>query len=203
MLVLVLGGLALAYAIEAARHQRREPAHRADTTTVLTRTLSGRELTIPRSWFRYPEQAADGIARQIDLHLALPLGPGGTPRKVDVTLLPRSAVRSSARLLDNVYLHLFEAAQLEGPPGLVGKPLTGKGGYEGEIVWYDPLSSDPFVAKCSTLPTTGTQPSCLRTVHLAPGIAAIYTFGADLLANWRDFDAAMRVPLEQMGIGDQ
>jgi hypothetical protein len=200
MLVLLLGGVALAYAIDAVRREQREPLHRADTGTELTRTLAGRELSIPRSWFRYPEQAADGFARQIDLHLALPLGPGGALRGIEVTLLPRSAVRPSARLLDGVYLHLFEPAEVEGPPGLVGKPLRGREGYAGEVVWYDPISADPFAAKCRTIVSADAPPSCLRTVHLAPGIGAIYTFGADVLANWRDFDALMRVRFERMGV---
>jgi hypothetical protein len=200
MLVLVLGGVALAYVIDAVGRRDREPAHRMDSGTELTRTLAGKELSIPHSWFRYPEQAADGFARQIDLHLALPLGPRGALRGVEVTLLPRSAVRPSAKLLDGVYLHLFGPTQVEGPTGLVGKPLTAKEGYEGEIVWYDPISPDPFVAKCSAIVSADVPPSCLRTVHLAPGIGAIYTFDADLLANWRNFDAAMRVPLTQMGV---
>jgi hypothetical protein len=200
VVVLALGGVALAYAIDAAGRDARRPAHRADSGTELTRTLGGKELTIPRSWFRYPEQGADGFAKQIDLRFALPLGPEGTLRDVEVTLLPRSAVRPSARLLDGVYLHMFGPAQLEGPPGLVGKPLAPKEGYEGEVVWYDPISAEPFVAKCSAPAATDVRPLCLRTVHLAPGIGAIYTFGTDVLANWRAFDAHMRERLERIGV---
>jgi hypothetical protein len=37
-------------------------------------------------------------------------------------------------------------------------------------------------------------------VHLAPGIGAIYTFGTDVLANWRVFDAQMRERLERIGV---
>jgi hypothetical protein len=200
VVVLALGGVALAYAIDAASRDVRRPAHRADTGTELTRTLGGKELTIPRSWFRYPEQGTDGFAKQIDLHFALPLGPEGAPRDVEVTLLPRSAVRPSARLLDGVYLHMFEPSQLEGPPGLVGKPLRGEDGYAGEVVWYDPISADPFVAKCTTPLAAEPALSCLRTVHLAPGIAAVYSFGTEVLADWRDFDAEMRARLERIGV---
>jgi hypothetical protein len=200
VMVLALGGVALAYAIDAASRDARQPAHRADVGTELTRTLGGKELTIPLSWFRYPEQGADGFAKQIDLHFALPLGPEGALREVEVTLLPRSAVRPSATLLDGVYLHMFEPSQLEGPPGLVGKPLKGQEGYGGEVVWYDPISADPFVAKCTAPLATEAAPSCLRTVHLAPGIGAIYSFGTDVLTSWRDFDAQMRARLERIGV---
>jgi hypothetical protein len=199
-LVLLLAGLALAYAIDAASRDARRPAHRADSETMLTRTIGGKELTIPLSWFRYAEQSAAGFAKQVDLHLVLPLGPGAAAGVVEVTLLPRSTVRPSAKLLDGVYLHMFEETQLEGPVGLVGKPLSGKDGYKGEVVWYDPISADPFVAKCSPPIAAGAASSCLRTVHLAPGIAAIYSFSADLLANWREFDPQMRERLARIGV---
>jgi hypothetical protein len=199
MLALILGGLALAYAIDAASRDVRRPVHRTDGETMLTRTIGGRELTIPLSWFRYPEQHTDGFAKQVDLYFSLPLGPNGAARDVEVTLLPRSTVRPSAKLLDGVYLHMFQPAQLDGPVGLVGKPLSGKDGYEGEVVWYDPLSANPFVAKCSPPVADGQAPSCLRAVHLAPGIAAVYAFGTDLLPNWRQLDPELRQRLERIG----
>lgn len=199
-LALLLGGLALAYAIDAAGRQPRLPAHRIDGETTLTRTIGGKELHIPLSWFRYAEQRIDGFAKQIDLHFDVPLGPSGAARAVEVTLLPRSSVRPSSRLLDGVYLHKFEADELAGPVGLIGKPLAGEGGYAGEVVWYDPISVDPFVAKCGEAVAPGDQPKCLRAVHLAPGIAAVYTFGADLLGEWRKFDGEMRGRLERIGV---
>lgn len=199
MLALALCGVALAYAIDAAGRGSRQPAHRSDGDITLTRTIGGRDLEIPRSWFRHAEQRVEGFAKQIDLQLTVPLGPQGEAREVEVTLLPRSRVRSSAYLLDGVYLHQFLPQQLSGPPGLVGKPLAGKDGFEGETVWYDPLSADPFVAKCSVSVTTGAEGRCLRTVHLGPGIAAIYAFGADLLPSWRGFDAKVQQLLKEVG----
>jgi hypothetical protein len=199
-LAVVLLGLALAYAIDAAGRSARLPAHRADGDTVLTRTIGGKELGVPLSWFRYAEQRIEGFARQIDLHFTLPLGPEGAARGIDVTLLPRSTVRQSARLLDGVYLHMFEADQLSGPEGLIGKPLRATEGYATETVWYDPISPDPFVAKCGA-PVTPAAPSrCLRAVHLAPGIAAVYAFDADVLGRWRDFDARVRVLFDEIGV---
>lgn len=195
----MLVGLALAYAIDAASRHLDTPWHRRDIETTLTRTLGGKDISIPLSWFRNPEQQVVGFAKEIELHLVLPLGPDGAARGVDVTLLPRSAVRASAALLDGVYLHLFTDAQQDGPPGLVGKPLRAEEGYKAETVWYDPLSVDPFVAKCGE-PVAGGTSRCLRSVHLAPGIAAIYAFDAGLLENWRDFDTRMTPYLTRMGV---
>ena len=198
-LALVLIGLALAYAIDAAGRDGRVPAHRTDGGITLARTLGGVELHIPQTWFRNPEQPAEGFAREIELNLVVPLGPAGALRDVDVTLMPRSGVRASAALLDGVYLHMFTEAERDGPQGLIGKPLRPLEGYATETVWYDPISADPFVAKCGD-PVAEGRSRCLRAVHLAPGIAAVYAFDADLLANWRQFDDEVHRYLRRIGV---
>lgn len=198
-LMLALLGIGVAYLIDAASRSVRVQAHRLDTETTLTRTLGGRDLEIPLSWFRYEEQRVEGFAKQIDLRFELPLGVDGHQESVDVTLLPRSRARPSAALLDGVYLHQFLPEQLNGPPGLVGKPLRPDGGYADETVWYDALSADPFVAKCSKPVATAEAGQCLRTVYLGPGVAALYAFPETALLHWRDFDAQLTEKLKQLG----
>jgi len=196
--VLALAGVGAAYLLDDAVRDSRTQAHRLDSETTLTRSLGGVDLHIPMSWFRYDEQRIEGLAKQIDLRLDLPLGANGSRQSIDVTLLPRSRVRPSAMLLDGVYLHQFLDDQLSGPPGLVGKPLRPTSGYAGEAVWFDPLSADPFVAKCAPLVPEGPS-QCLRTVYLGPGIAAVYTFADSALPHWRDFDPAVEARLRQIG----
>lgn len=197
--IVALLGIGIAYAIDAAGRGARVQAHRLDTETTLTRTLGGRDLEIPLSWFRYEEQRVEGFAKQIDLRFELPLGVDGTQQPVDVTLLPRSRARPSAALLDGVYLHQFLPEQLNGPPGLVGKPLRADEGYADETVWYDALSAAPFVAKCSKPIAPKGIGQCLRTVYLGPGIAAVYAFPEAVLLHWRDFDALLTARLGQIG----
>jgi hypothetical protein len=195
---LALLGIGVAYLIDAAGRGARTQAHRLDTETTLTRSLGGAELEIPLSWFRYEEQRIEGFAKQIDLRFELPLGTEGKTEPVDVTLQPRSRARPSAALLDGVYLHQFLPEQLSGPPGLVGKPLRPDEGYEGETVWYDALSAEPFVAKCSKAVASG-HGQCLRTVYLREGIAAVYAFPETVLMNWRQFDGMLGERLKQIG----
>lgn len=192
--------LGAAYLIDAAGKANRDNGRNGDDGLVLSRSLGGHELQIPARWFRYEEQATEGFARQVELRLQLPLGAKGKAETVDVTLLPRSRARPSAALLDGVYLHQFEDGQLAGGPvGLVGKPLRGTEGYAGEIVWYDALAADPFVAKCSKPVATATEGQCLRTVYVAPGLAAVYAFPESALAGWRVFDAEMGERLREIG----
>ena len=198
--IIVLVGLGIAYAIDAAARTSRAAVNADDR--VLSRTLGGRELTVPAAWFRYAVEEEEGFARQVELRLELPLGTQATPSLVDVTLLSRSAVRPSAGLLDGLYLHLFQSDEVDGPPGLIGKPLRPGEGYQQETVWYDPLSPHPFVAKCVAPVVEGASGRCLRSVYLGPGIAATYSFDDPLLAHWRDFDAAIRPMLERIGALD-
>ena len=199
--LVALVAIALAYAIDFAGRNAGVAAHRGDAEVTLTRTIGGKDLDIPLSWFRYSEQRIEGFAKQIDLQLMLPLGGDATPVAIEVTLMPRSRVRPSASLLDGVYLHKFQPVEInDGPAGLIGKPLQEREGFEGETVWYDALSADPFVAKCVAPVTEGTKARCLRAVYLGPGLAAVYAFGADVLENWRRFDPEIRAALAKIGI---
>jgi hypothetical protein len=195
-LTLAIAGLCVAYGIEALEtHDFREDA----SDRVVSSNLGGRLLTIPAAWL--PDGAADSndFASRIDLRVELPLGVNGADEPVDITLVPRSQARPSAALLDGVYLHMFEAEELSGPPGLIGKPLKAQDGYAGEIVWYDPISPQAFVAKCMA-PVAGDRVSwCLRTVALAKGIAATYRFSSTLLPQWHSFDGQMRAILTRIG----
>jgi hypothetical protein len=189
-------GLAAAYALDAAG--RTSPTPAGSWVTIVT-TVAGRELAIPRAWFRHDEQAVEGFADQVELEIDLPIGADGGPAAIEVTLIPRSRARPSSSLLDGVYLHQFAPEELSGPPGLVGKPLLGKEGFAGETVWYDALSADPFVAKCM-VPVVEEGPTrCIRTVFYE-GIAAVYAFDAEVLPRWRDFDPAIEAKLAEMGI---
>ena len=197
-IVLALGGLGLAYAIDAAgKHSTGGTG--ATGGSALVRTLGATELEIPAAWFRAGTEQGAGFAKQIDLAVSLPLGPEGAAREVEVTLMPRSRIRPSASLLDGVYLHQFMPEQLSGPVGLIGKPMVAREGFENETVWYDALASSPFVAKCSAPVAEGQPGRCLRAVYLGPGIAAVYGFDVDVLDNWRKFDAQMHPLLTQIG----
>jgi hypothetical protein len=198
VLVLLLA-VGAAYFIDNLGRASRVPAPALDDADPISQTISGRELSIPASWFRYGEQIRDGFTSQIDLRI--PYAPEGaaTPSPIDITLLPRSRVRASASLLDRVYLHQFADETLGGVPGLVGKPMLADNGYAGESVWYDALSPDPFVAKCEEPVAAGAAAQCVRTVYLPSGIAAVYTFDAALLPTWRWFDTEMQRWLGAIG----
>ncbi|HEX4297784.1 MAG TPA: hypothetical protein VHZ56_07160 [Devosia sp.] len=198
-LVVALGGVGLAYVLTAMTRGAPEGGSVVQSGGIVTRTIGATSLTIPAAWLTGDDQAAGGFAKQVDFAVTLPLGPDGAARRIEVSLTQPSRVLPSASLLDGVYLHEFLPAQLSGPPGLIGKPLSGQEGYENETVWYDPINASPFVAKCAAPVTAGQPGNCLRAVYLGSGIAAIYSFADDLLPNWRKFDAQMHPLLNEIG----
>lgn len=197
VLVLLLA-VGAAYLIDELSRSVRTPPPRLGDGALVNQTISGRELAIPTSWFRFGEQIRSGFTDQIDLRVML-TDTDGKAMPVDVTLLPRSRARTSASLLDGVYLYQFADETLAGVPGLVGKPMRDSNGYAGESVWYDALSPNPFVAKCLDAVGETAARQCVRTVYLPSGMAAVYTFDATILQSWRRFDAEMQPWLSQIG----
>lgn len=196
--LVLLAAVGVGYGIDRlSRSNEALPASLTDGEPI-TQTIAGVELNIPTNWFRYGDQVRNGFTGQIDLRLPFATDGVETPAIVDVTLLPRSRARTSASLLDAVYLHQFGEETLSGVPGLVGKPMQASNGYESESVWYDAISPNPFVAKCAA-PIAGGSAQCVRTVYLTRGIAAVYTFDQAALQSWRDFDASMEQWLTPIG----
>lgn len=198
VLMAALLGLALAYLIEAiAQRPQVEPAS-IFQPPFIEKNIAGSPLRLPADWFSDQNQTTQGFADRVELDLAVNFG-RAAPDHVTLLLTPNSAAQPSAYLLDKVYLHQFLANQLSGAPGLVGKPLRAIDGFQNETVWYDPLSPQPFVAKCQASPVAGTPAHCMRTVRLTDGLSATYNFPETLLADWPRFDEIMRPYLEQIG----
>ena len=197
--IVLLVAVAAAYLVDEMGRATRVPVPAIDDADPITQTISGKELSIPTTWFRYGEQIRNGFTDQIDLRLMFTPADSSAAIPVDVTLLPRSRARTSSNLLDGVYLHQFADETLEGVPGLVGKPMLPSNGYSGETVWYDAISPSPFVAKCLEPVAAGGTPQCVRTAYLPSGIAAIYAFDATALQSWREFDGEMERWLTPIG----
>ena len=198
-LLTLLAGLGFAYMLDMARNAGPNAPSLNSQSPIVKKTIAGQRLAIPSEWFRFEAQKTTEFSEQIDLMFALPIGPEGAPAIIDVALMPRSSVRPSNRLLDSVYLHQFLETQLQGPPGLVGKPLRPAEGFQNETVWYDPVSPDPFVAKCMPLIDNPDDATCMRTILVTDQMAATYVFDAKLLYAWKRFDAEAQRWLSRIG----
>jgi hypothetical protein len=196
-LALSIAGLGLAYGATAYFDRLADMNDDPTLATTHLVTIGAQHYAVPAVLMAVPSQRTDGFSERLDLGLALPLGADEGLVEIDVAIMPRGRARTSAHLLDTVYVHQFATEQVPGPPGLVGKPLNGDAGYGGETVWYDPLAATPFVAKCMA-PVAGdaSRKTCLRTVLLSDRNAAIFSFAPEVLENWRQFDATVEGWLE-------
>jgi hypothetical protein len=165
---------------------------------MLVRNVSGVDLTIPAGWIRNVSGTSMGFNAEVNLRLTL-APEGATPFPLDLSIVPRSRVRASAAMLDAVYVHQFAPETLDGPTGLVGKPLKAGSGLAGESVWYDPLAAEPFVARCLPALRTDEPDRCLRTILLPRGLAAVLSFPAPALGAWKQFDPALSDVLRRLG----
>ena len=197
--LVLLVAVGAGYLVDSLDRQSRTTLPHLSDGEPIIQTIAGKQLSIPTRWFRYGEQLKAGFTNQIDLRLTMSVDDGALSVPVDVTLLPRSRARTSASLLDNVYLHQFSDDTAGGIPGLIGKPMVSTNGISSETVWYDALSPNPFVAKCMAAVSPDAPSQCVRTVYLTSGIAAIYAFDATALQSWRDFDTAMERWLTPIG----
>ena len=187
-LVAAILGVGVAYYIDSVNQKRLELPSLDNSTPLVTKIVGGQSLGAPAPWFRFFEPEGEEFVERIELIFALPLGVGDKVGEVQVVIAPLREARPGAELLDAVYLHQFKPEQISGPTGLIGKPLKDATGFEGEIVWYDPISPNPFVAKCR-LPVaeTSTQ-KCIRTVRISEKLAATYKFDFELAGAWKRFD---------------
>lgn len=195
----VLVGLGLAYALDLIDNSPAPGPSLDAQGPLISKTIAGQHLVVPKQWFRFEEQLTPGFAEKIDLTFMLELAPGATPQPVNVILMPRSRARPSDRLLDSVYLHQFAQGQIDGPLGLIGKPLKAHDGFQDETVWYDPVSLNPFVAKCLPAIQTAEQSTCMRTITVSDQVAATYIFDANLLTGWKNFDPQAKRWLSRIG----
>jgi len=195
VIVIAAMGLGAAYLLDAMRAPPGDGMATSKGPDVGF-VLAGTALAIPQNWIRYPAQRSGGVADMIDVTVPLEITGRGTRARADVKLLARARAIPSAVLLDTLYIHRFGSIAYTDVRGLVGKTLGAEGGYRDEMVWYDPLSPDPFVAKCLRLNTNDTWiDTCMRTLAINPQVSALVRFDGALLNDWRGFDAALNVAL--------
>jgi hypothetical protein len=196
LLLLMALTVALGAAFWFDRAMNAESADNAGR--MLVRNVAGVDLTIPAGWMRNVSGTSAGFNSEVDLRLTL--APQDIePFTLDMSIVPRSRVRASATMLDAVYVHQFAPETLEGPAGLIGKPLLAGSGLAGESVWYDPIASDPFVARCLPALRIDQPDRCLRTILLPRNLALVLSFPAPALDGWRQFDTALADILRRLG----
>lgn len=175
-------------------------------------TLAGHRLTIPRNALRFADQRAPGERMRLDLALAWPELEGRTAANADrfdvadlapdvvyVTLAADRGTRDSAGLLATVYARFFTGDAVAGPDGLTGRHMARGSGYDDEVVYFEPGSVHPFVARCWPLGAAQEPAVCLHDERIG-AIAVEWRFPIGLLAQWRRLSQGLGERLAAWGL---
>ncbi len=199
-LILVMGGLGVAYWLVASIKPQSELSASTYSAPFTQKNLKGTKLQIPTAWLNRATQSGRENIEFVDLKLLVRFEPDVDLNEINLHITPSSANQPSSVLLDSVYALRFTQKQLTGYSGLIGKPLRAEQGFQNETVWYDPVGANPFAAKCLDLGASGTAANCLRTVQISPHISVTYQFNITLLAHWQKFDDVMGKYYSDLGI---
>jgi len=192
---LSLAGLALVYALDYFEQTNAQFDSTADEQIEFT--IAASRLKAPKSWVISAFNPEKTVLNALQLKLDLIVEMQST--SVIVTLLPASRAAPSAYLLDSLYIHNFAPGRTEQMFGLVVKKLKNEAGFEDEIVWYDALSANPFVAKCLEEKTViEDAKNCITTVLVNKRVSALIQFEKSILPHWRPFAVALDRQLAEL-----
>lgn len=166
--------------------------------------LGGERLTIPANMIRFRADRHGGALDRISLLLHWPTLEGFSEDNAQdfkdispdapliyVTLTTRDSDLDATGRLEPVYSRFFEGAVVPGPAGLVGRRMKADSPYAGEIVFFQPRGSAPFVARCVAESTREIPSTCIRDINFGYGLSMLYRFNRARLADWSRLDAGL------------
>jgi len=198
-LILLMGGLGIAYWINSFGPKEANSAASVFAPPFTDKIVANTNMQVPTKWLNALTRNNQKNVQALDLTLTIKLAPQAKLTNINLRLAPFGQAQSSSYLLDSVYVPRFSSRQINTIRGLVGKPLKPQDGYENETIWYQPVASTPFVAKCIDLETTTTTLNCLRTIALGAQLSLTYQFSEIQLPYWQQLDSAIAPLLEQIG----
>ncbi len=179
-----------------------------------TEDASAREVVIgndvisaPANMIRFDRQRRNGVAERLDLYLRWPQLDGysdaardafnhahGSREIVFLSFEPRMMSRDMSGRLEPIYAPLLVRPGKPGPGGTMLYAFEEKSGYLDEVLAVGPRwDGEPFVARCLIGESAdGSLAPCERDIHVGGDLSLTYRFPRELLAQWRDLDAAVR-----------
>jgi len=199
-LILAMTGIGIAYWLNDYTPTVIENVPSVYEPPLVVKTLNNSTMQIPDSWLNILTQNIQENVQTIDLVLKISIAEQEEPTPFNLRISEAIRAEPSTNLLDSVYVLRFSQEQIGGINGLVGKPLRAEDGYNSETIWYEPISDNPFVAKCIDLEASGTALNCLRTIRLNSQLSATYQFAQNQLEYWHMMDDAILPLMAQIGI---
>jgi hypothetical protein len=161
-------------------------------------TIGGYLFNVPPAAIRVALQRHAGPQERIDLAFLwpelIPPDPTAKPAlrqepltfdRLFISLAGFSGALSAAERFRQIYPRYFAEGQFAGPDGLIVKRFRDGTPYQGDDLFYDPITADPFMARCSR-PGAGETPGiCLVERRIAGAVDVTARFPRDWLIEWR------------------
>ena len=99
-----------------------------------------------------------------------------------------------------IYSTMIVKPGVPGPAGTLVYGFTEQSAYTNEVlVVGERAGREPYVARCLSEPSAEESLApCQRDIHIGDSLSLSYRFPKELLANWRDLDAAIQARSSQM-----
>ena len=111
---------------------------------------------------------------------------------IQIGIEPRETELASSERLATLYARYFDGDAFDGPGGLVGRRFLPSSSYADELLFFEPGSVRPFVARCFAKAGGSTVDLCLSEFRVGASLIAAYRFRPVLLAQWKEMDDQIR-----------
>ena len=170
--------------------------------------IGSAEFVVPENTIRRPEHRDKSQVKMLDLILLWPELKGFSledqiafsdvselSRIIFVSLSQQTEAIASSDRLYSIYSQHFVGDPIEGPSSLIGFAMAKDSGFAGEVIYFKPDESEPFVARCIT-PVEQTPTFCIRDIALQNNVQLTYRFRLKLLEEWDALDRNIRSAME-------
>lgn len=178
-----------------------------DASDLVSLSVSGLDLTIPSNFIVFKSVRQGGSRKEIALFATFPdfHGYSGwdssafTNNSADSPLIYMLIRQESLNLKENdrlqrIYLnYVVDPKGVAGPFGLTQYTFRDNSGYRGEDLFVGQIEGKPIVMRCVRFSQDVANPSCLRDVRLAKGVALSYRFKRALLSRWQEIATGVDV----------
>ena len=185
-------------------------AGHSSSTKKLEIVIGNEYLKVPSNKIRFYSQRSSGAHEKLDLYIHWPSLSGyrdslssdfnnsnEDKNLVFITIEPRTMSFDMSGRVTPIYSQFFEGKPIATNSGLIKQPLSAKGGFIDEDLFYAASSPYPFATRC-VREAASTTPFCIRDIHIGKNLMLTYRFHQKYLRDWIELEQSVRALIKSM-----
>ena len=185
-------------------------AGHSSSTKKLEIVIGNEYLKVPANKIRFYSQRSSGAHGKLDLYIHWPSLSGyrdslssdfnnsnEDKNLVFISIEPRNMSFDMSGRVTPIYSQFFEGKPQAMTTGLIKQPLSAKGGFIDEDLYYAASSPYPFATRC-VRETASTTPFCIRDIHIGKNLMLTYRFHQKYLRDWIELEQSIRALIKSM-----